>query len=74
MTIEEIANEIQKRNPQIEVSKMTVGYLQRGSAPTFIDIDFACQFAQKAVKVILKTDKSAAILSRSGEIVIDYFD
>lgn len=74
VSLDEIAKEITLRAPNIEVSKMTVGYLQRGTAPTFIDIEFACQFAQHAAKVILKTNKSASILARSGEIVIEYYD
>ncbi len=68
-----IVKNINKLYPELEVRTVKIGHVQRGSAPTSIELEFAKGFARKAIEAITKKDKSYAILYRQNKFVLEEF-
>ena len=67
-----IIKNLDKLEPDIEVKSVTVGYLQRGSKPTLIELEYARKFASLAIAYIKKCDNSFALAYKDNgfEIIL----
>lgn len=65
--METIVENLKKLEPDIELRTVKIGHLQRGTAPTEIELGFAKGFAKKAIEAIKKKDKSYAIYYRKNK-------
>lgn len=70
--LQTIIRNLQKYNPDIEYRSCTVGYVQRGTNPTFIDLEYARSFAKLAINVLTKTKYSTAIVYKKDDFDIIY--
>ncbi len=67
-----IIKNINKLDPSLEVKAVTVGYLQRGSKPTLIELEYAKSFAKLAIKFIQKFKFSFAVSYKESRFKIVY--
>ena len=67
-----IIRNLNKLEPDIEVKSVTVGYLQRGSKPTLIELEYARKFASLTIAYIKKCDNSFALAYKDNgfEIIL----
>ncbi len=65
-----IIKNLQKLSPEIDYRSCIVGHVQRGSNPTFIDLEYARMFAKLAINVLTKADYSAAIVYQKDDFDI----
>lgn len=61
---------LNKLEPKIEIKAVTVGYTQRGSAPTDIDLEYARKFAKFAINIIAHKKISGAIIYKKNKFYI----
>lgn len=71
--METIIENLKKLTPNIEIKYVKIGYLQRGSTPTETELNFAKQYAKKAIKAITKYNKSFAILYYKNKFELKNF-
>lgn len=72
LKLQTIIENLQKIHPDMEYRGCVVGYVQRGTNPTSIDLDYARSYARLAINVILKTKYSAAIVYKKDDFDIIY--
>ncbi len=63
---------LQKLVPEVEIRGTVIGYVQRGSKPTIIELEYAKFFAKLIIKVLCTKDYSAAIVYKNGKFDILY--
>lgn len=68
--ISTIIKNLQKENADIEYRGCVIGYVQRGTSPTFIDLEYARSFAKIAINILTKNDYSGAIVYKKNDFDI----
>ena len=58
--------------PEIEFKSIIIGYVQRGSSPTIIELEYAKTFAKLAINTITKTNYSGAIVYKKDSFDVIY--
>ena len=64
-----IIKNLNKIEPDIEIKGVKIGYVQRGSKPTDVELDYAKGFAKQAIDAINKGKQSVAILYSQNKFI-----
>ena len=62
-----LTKNLNKIEPDIEIKNVNVGYVQRGSKPTDVEMDYARGFAKQAIEAINKHKNSVAIMYTNNQ-------
>lgn len=70
--IDEFISNLKEKCENVEFRGIVVGYTQRGSKPSNVDIKFAKSFARKTIKALSnKTTNCQAIIVKDGKVKIE---
>ena len=61
---------LSKLCPKIEIKGCVIGYLQRGTKPTSEELEFAKQFARRAIIAVTNDFKCTAICYKGGDFEV----
>jgi len=74
MPLSNVTSEISKRVKDADVKGVAVGYLQRGTKPTKVELKFASEFAGESIKAIKKKEGSFAVIFREGKVIATAYE
>ena len=66
--IDDFIKNLKEKCPKIEIKGCVIGYLQRGTRPTKIELDCAKQFAKGAINAVFNDAGCSAIVYRNNKI------